>query len=95
MTGLETGRALHEQIGDAAADRRKALGVAAPDEFIEASVHFPKFVFHLSTHRSQTSESHGASKPTTLVPLFHLKFLNGICRLWRRNFKWAALVEWI
>jgi hypothetical protein len=27
-----------------------------------------------------------------LVPLFHLKFLIGICRLWRRNFKWAALV---
>ena len=26
------------------------------------------------------------------MPLFHLKFLNGICRLQRRNFKWAALV---
>jgi hypothetical protein len=24
------------------------------------------------------------------VPLFHLKFLDGIRRLWRRNFKWAA-----
>jgi hypothetical protein len=26
-----------------------------------------------------------------LVPPFHLKFLDGICRLWCRNFKWAAL----
>jgi methanol metabolism-related c-type cytochrome len=26
------------------------------------------------------------------VPLFHLKFLNGFCRLRRKNFKWAALV---
>ena len=25
-----------------------------------------------------------------LVPRFHLKFLDGICRSWRRNFKWAA-----
>jgi hypothetical protein len=25
------------------------------------------------------------------VPLIHLEFLNGICRLQRRNFKWAAL----
>jgi hypothetical protein len=33
----------------------------------------------------------GTSKPIDLVPLFHLKFLNGVCRLWRRNFKWAAL----
>jgi hypothetical protein len=34
----------------------------------------------------------GSSKFRFLVPLFHLKFLNGICRLQRRNFKWAALV---
>src|SRR4029077_19038399 len=34
----------------------------------------------------------GTSKLMILVPLFHLKFLIGICRLWRRNFKWAALV---
>ena len=27
-----------------------------------------------------------------LVPLFNLKFLDGICRLFCRNFKWAALV---
>src|ERR1700679_3474457 len=33
----------------------------------------------------------GTSKPKILVPLFHLKFLNGICRLQCRNFKWAAL----
>jgi hypothetical protein len=33
----------------------------------------------------------GTSKPINLVPLFHLKFLNGICRLCCRNFKWAAL----
>jgi len=33
------------------------------------------------------------SKFTILVPFFHLKFLNGICRLWRRNFKWAALAS--
>jgi hypothetical protein len=26
-----------------------------------------------------------------LVSLCHLKFLDGICRLWCRNFKWAAL----
>ena len=28
---------------------------------------------------------------TVLVPLFHLNFVDGICRLWCRNFKWAAL----
>jgi len=28
---------------------------------------------------------------TILVPLFHLKFLNGVCGLRCRNFKWAAL----
>ncbi len=33
----------------------------------------------------------GASKNTISVPPFHLKFLNGVCRLPRRNFKWAAL----
>jgi hypothetical protein len=33
----------------------------------------------------------GASKPINPAPLFHLKFLNGICRFWCRNFKWAAL----
>ena len=33
----------------------------------------------------------GTGKITIPVPLFHLKFLNGICRLRRRNFKWAAL----
>ena len=32
----------------------------------------------------------GTSKPEILVPLFHLKFLDGICRLRCRNFKWAA-----
>jgi hypothetical protein len=32
----------------------------------------------------------GTSKPINLVPLFHLKFLNVICRLWCRNFEWAA-----
>jgi len=34
----------------------------------------------------------GPSKGMLLVPLFHLKFLNGICGLRCRNFKWAALV---
>ena len=33
----------------------------------------------------------GTSKPEILVPLVHLKFLDGICRLLRRNFKWPAL----
>jgi multidrug efflux system outer membrane protein len=33
----------------------------------------------------------GASKSRILVPLFHLKFPDGICRLQCRNFKWAAL----
>src|ERR1700730_14593845 len=33
----------------------------------------------------------GTSKPKILVPLVHLKFLDGICRLRCRNFKWAAL----
>jgi hypothetical protein len=33
----------------------------------------------------------GTSKPIDLAPLFHLKFLDGVCRLWCRNFKWAAL----
>ena len=35
----------------------------------------------------------GTSKVMLLVPLVHLKFLNGICRLRRRNFKWAALAH--
>src|ERR1700734_1208387 len=34
----------------------------------------------------------GTSKIMLLVPLFNLKFLEGICRLLCRNFKWAALV---
>jgi outer membrane protein insertion porin family len=34
----------------------------------------------------------GTSKFKYLVPLLHLKFLDRICRLWCRNFKWAALV---
>jgi hypothetical protein len=29
----------------------------------------------------------GTSKPVIPVPLFYLKFLNQICRLWCRNFK--------
>ena len=29
----------------------------------------------------------GTSKSMILVPLFYLKFLNGIRRLWYRNFK--------
>ena len=32
----------------------------------------------------------GASKSMISVPLFHLKFLDGIRRLWCGNFKWAA-----
>jgi hypothetical protein len=32
------------------------------------------------------------AKSIILVPLIHLKFLNRTCRLWCRNFKWAALV---
>jgi len=32
----------------------------------------------------------GTSKPIIPVLPFHLKFLNRICRLSRRNFKWAA-----
>jgi hypothetical protein len=59
MTGLEAGGSLHEQVRDAAANFRQALGIAPPDDFIETRAHFPKFVFHLSTHRSRTSESHG------------------------------------
>ena len=34
----------------------------------------------------------GTSKSMILVPLFYLKFLNRVRRLWCRNFKWAALV---
>src|ERR1700735_5682647 len=33
----------------------------------------------------------GTSKPEILVPLVHLTFLDGFCRLRCRNFKWAAL----
>jgi hypothetical protein len=29
----------------------------------------------------------GTSKSMILVPPFYLKFLNGVRRLWRRNFK--------
>src|ERR1700690_167056 len=71
MTGLETGRPLYEQVGNTAADLGDALGIAALDEFIETSAHFPKFVFHPSTHRSRTSESHGhqqADKPSAAFP---------------------------
>jgi len=34
----------------------------------------------------------GTGKFMILVPLFHLKFLDGIRRLRCRNFKWAAIV---
>jgi hypothetical protein len=34
----------------------------------------------------------GTSKSTIRVPLLRLKFLEGICRLRCRNFKWAVLV---
>src|SRR5579863_10307752 len=34
----------------------------------------------------------GTSRLIIPVPLFHLKFLDGVRRLWRRNFKWAALM---
>ena len=34
----------------------------------------------------------GTSKSKMRVPLFHLRFPDGICRLRFRNFKWAALV---
>ena len=33
----------------------------------------------------------GTSEPMIPVPFFHLKFLDGIRGLWRRNFNWAAL----
>jgi cysteine-rich secretory family protein len=33
----------------------------------------------------------GASESMIPVPLFHLRFLDGIRRLWCRNFNWAAL----
>jgi hypothetical protein len=33
----------------------------------------------------------GTSKLMTSSAAFHLKFLNGVNRLWCRNFKWAAL----
>jgi hypothetical protein len=35
----------------------------------------------------------GSSKPVALVPLFDLKFLYEVRRLYRRNFKSAALAE--
>jgi hypothetical protein len=34
----------------------------------------------------------GTSKLMIPVPLTHLKFLDRVCRLRCRNFKWAALV---
>src|SRR5271154_7111768 len=33
----------------------------------------------------------GTRKLMIPVPPFHLKFLDGVCRLYCRNFKWAAL----
>jgi hypothetical protein len=56
MPGLEIRMPLHKQISDAAGHFREALGIAPPDDFIEAGAHFPKFVFHLNTHHSRTSE---------------------------------------
>jgi hypothetical protein len=56
MIGLEIRMPLHKQFSDAVGHFREALGIAPPDDFIETSAHFPKFVFHLSTHRSRTSE---------------------------------------
>src|SRR5581483_2665838 len=47
---------------------------------------------YFSAHTgSELRKVMGTSKSMIPVPPFHLKFLNGICRLWCRNFKWAAL----
>jgi hypothetical protein len=45
----------------------------------ETSAHFPKFVFHLSAHSRELRKVMGTGKFMMLVPLSHLKFLDGIC----------------
>jgi hypothetical protein len=47
----------------------------------ETSAHFPKFVLHLSAHFHELRKVMGTSKVMFLVPLRHLKFLDGICGL--------------
>jgi hypothetical protein len=52
-----------------------------------ASAHFPKFVLHRSDHFHELRKAMGTSKLMILVPLFHLTFLERICRKWCRNVK--------
>ena len=52
-----------------------------------SSAHFPKFVIHRSIHFHELRKAMGTSKLIVLVPLFYLKFLGRIRRLWCRNFK--------
>ena len=47
--------------------------------------------YYTSAHTFHELRKVSTSKFMILVPLFHLKFLDRICRLWCRNFKWAAL----
>jgi hypothetical protein len=53
----------------------------------EPSAHFPKFVLHRSAHFHELRKVMGTSNISILVPLFYLKFLDRIRRLWCRNFK--------
>ena len=56
-----------------------------------ASAHFPKSVLRLSTTFHGLRKVMGTSKVIDSRAAFYLKFLNGIRRLWCRNFKQAAL----
>ena len=59
----------------------------------QTSAHLSKFVLYPSTPFYELRKVMGTSKLTILVPLFYLKFLSRIRRLWSRNFKWAALAS--
>ncbi len=49
----------------------------------------PGFVLQVGTN-SRKSQIRGESKSMILGPFFQLKFLEGICSLLPRSFKWAA-----
>ena len=65
--------------------RKLAIRVSALAPTFRSSCHASARTFH------EFRKVMGTSKSTIPVPVFHLKFLDGICRLRCRNFKWAAL----
>src|SRR5581483_12116694 len=93
-------RSLGQRKGD---DQRAAAGEQASAIEDQGAVHrappwpegtcalFSKFVLHRSQLLLRTSKSQGHKQIYNSSAAFHLKFLNRIRHLRRRNFKWAAL----